>query len=910
MHDPLLPRSPSREEWLTLEPFLDEAMGRPWTEAREILRAPANGDAALLAWLERFIAGAANDALPIELSPALVADALAGDDRATTLDTRVGAWRLVRELGRGGMGAVFLAERSDGQFEQQVAIKVVHRGLAAAEARQRFLRERQILARLDHPNIAHLVDGGLTDDGEPWFAMEYIDGAPLDTWCDDRRADVTQRLQLFLAVCDAVQFAHQKLVIHRDLKPSNIFVTSAGQVKLLDFGIARLTEGEDDGVTRTGLRAFTPEYAAPEQWRGEPVTTSSDVYSLGVVLYELLSGARPHQLRGRPETDWPRIVLEGAITPPSRAVTPTGAVARALSVEGLARRLRDDLETIVLAALRTEGSRRYRTVEQLADDVRRHLAGHPISARPDTWRYRTGKFLRRNTVAATAAALVTLSVIGGSAGIVWQSRRVAQSAARATAARQFLAGVFQESDPSNARGDSLTAGEMLDRATARLDARFADQPDTRFDLLLALGEIYRNLGRLPTADTLLQRAVLLADSVDDGADDARARALVMHATVRLALGELPSADSLARRGIAVLRSSGARDTAVAQAWNILGSIQRLAFNYPSADSAFREAIALAERGHADSAVLSTFWNDYGVLLIDAGHYRSADTAIRRATAFESARVPANDPGHVVMVMNQGLILDALGLKDSAAVIQREVLRLQRMTYPDGHERVAEAMNLVAFNLMDHGEFAAADSMFRATIEMLTRLRGPDYVPVLIGRNNLARTHLLAGYAGRAEVEFRQIHRDARRVLGDEHGYVSQPLHWLGRALLAQGRTQEAKRMLDSALHVARRSLPPEHERFADLLAALAAAALALGEKAEADSMAKVALAHREAHLGRASVEATEPLLIMARVRAALGQRAAADSMYVEALATLESKPWVAWRAAPVRREFDAWRAKR
>ncbi|MBC7896567.1 MAG: serine/threonine protein kinase, partial [Cytophagaceae bacterium] len=304
-------RSPTREEWLRLEPFLDEAMVLPHPEARALLEAQCGDDLPLLAWMERFLEGAAGDAFPVSLSPSLVAGALAHDAGAAPgADSRVGVYRIVRELGRGGMGTVFLAERADGQFEQRVAVKVVHRGFGARDTRERFLRERQILARLDHPNVAHLVDGGLTDDGQPWFAMEYVDGAPLDAWCDERRASIEERLALFLAVCDAVQFAHQELVIHRDLKPSNILVTHGGQVKLLDFGIATLVREDEAEVTRTGLRAFTPEYASPEQWRGEPVTTGSDVYSLGVVLYELLAGTRPHALRGHPETDWPRVVLE------------------------------------------------------------------------------------------------------------------------------------------------------------------------------------------------------------------------------------------------------------------------------------------------------------------------------------------------------------------------------------------------------------------------------------------------------------------------------------------------------------------------------------------------------------------------------------------------------------------------
>ncbi|MEP7347436.1 MAG: serine/threonine-protein kinase, partial [Gemmatimonadaceae bacterium] len=624
-------RSPTREEWLRLEPYLDDAMALPLAEARALLVAPCDGDPELLAWVERFLAGVADDDFPVSLPSAIVAGAFADDSGATPdAEARFGAYRIVGALGRGGMGSVFLADRADGQFEQRVAIKVMHRGIGGRDGRERFLRERQILARLDHPNVAHLVDGGITTDGQPWFAMEHVDGAPFDTWCDARRASIEERLMLFLSVCDAVQFAHQKLVIHRDLKPSNILVTHDGQVKLLDFGIARLLQDSDAGVTQTGMRAFTPEYAAPEQWRGEPVSTGSDVYSLGVVLYELLAGVRPHRLQDAPETEWPRMVLQDPIVAPSLAATPQAAAARGTTVHRLRHRLRDDLETIALTALRAESARRYRTVDQLAADVRRHLAGHPIAARPDSWRYRSAKFVRRNRVGVVAASLVALSVLGGAAGIAWQARRVAREAARATAARQFLAGVFRESDPANARGDSLTAGEMLDRASKRLETDFRDQPEVKLDLLLTLGEIYRNLGRLPTADSLLTRATLLADSVDSDVRVARATSLVQLSAVRLAAGQLESADSLVRRGIAGLTS----DTAIAAAYSVLGAIERRRYSFAAAESAYRRAISMSERAGANPLDQAAHWNDFGVLLLDIGRYREADSALRRAIALE------------------------------------------------------------------------------------------------------------------------------------------------------------------------------------------------------------------------------------------------------------------------------------
>ncbi len=903
-------RSPTKDEWIRLEPLLDEAMALPRDTATGLLADACAGDEGLRAWVERFLDGAADDDFPVTLAPEVVANALSfGEEGTPRADARIGPFRIVREIGRGGMGAVYLAERADGQFEQQVALKMVQRGLGAAEMRDRFLRERQILARLDHPNVAHLVDGGITDDGQPWFAMEYVDGEPLDVWCDRRKLGVEKRLALVLSVCDAVQAAHQRLVIHRDLKPSNIMVTREGQVKLLDFGIAKLLQDTDAGLTQTGVRSFTPEYAAPEQWRGDAVTTGSDVYSLGAVLYELLTGARPHQLRGHPETEWAQIVLERAVTTPSSAVTQSAAERSGTTVERLRRRLREDLDLIVLTALRVEPERRYRTIDLFATDLRRHLDGHPIAARADTWRYRTRKFVGRNRVGVGAAALVAMSLVGGTGGIAWQARRAEREAARANAARQFLAGVFRESDPSNARGDSLTAGAMLDRATSRLDSVFAGQPTVKLDLMIALGEIYRNLGRLASADSLVSRAVRLADSVDIDRDRARAATLILLGTVRLEAGDLVSADTLARKGIAWHERASGSDSALGAALAILGAVKRQQYAFAESETAYRRAIGIAEGKEGAPLTLSTYLNDFGVMLLDAGRYLSADSAFLRALALESHRLAPNDPDHALLLMNHALALDYLGEKDSAAVLYEDVLRMQRLNYPNGHQRVAEVLNNLAFVSLDRGRFARADSLFREGLAIVERLYGRDQLGAIIVRNNIARTELLSGQAATAETAFRTVLDDARRVLGESHGYVSQPLHWIGRSLLAQGRPLEARRMLDSALHMAQRTLPPEHERFAEVQAALGAAAMALGDTAAANAALQFALKHLTAAVGANVVEAMEPLLLLARLRAQEGARPAAESLYVRALTTLEKHPWLAWRSVPARREWEEWQKR-
>ncbi|HZA93214.1 MAG TPA: serine/threonine-protein kinase, partial [Gemmatimonadales bacterium] len=396
--------------------------------------------------------------------------------------TRIGPYRIVGVAGHGGMGTVFLAER-DEPYHQRVALKLV-RGAVALDDHvvRRLVEERRILASLEHPHIARLVDGGVTEDGLPWFAMEYVEGQPIDQYCEQHSLQLHARLQLFLTVCDAVQFAHRNLVVHRDLKPSNILVTGDSEVKLLDFGIAKLlAEGRsDEPVTETGLRVLTLQYASPEQIRGDPIAVTSDVYSLGVLLYELLTGRRPYHGSGRSSQEIERAIL---LLPPPR---PSAVVADSR----LARRLRGDLDIILLTALRKESERRYPSVERFASDIRRFLGGLPVSARPDSWGYRSGKFVRRHRLGMTAGVAVSLSLIGGLIGTTSQARVAERSAAKEREVKNFLVGLFKVSDPAQSRGQDISARELLDRGARRADSALAATPDLQSELLHVLGIIH------------------------------------------------------------------------------------------------------------------------------------------------------------------------------------------------------------------------------------------------------------------------------------------------------------------------------------------------------------------------------------------------------------------------------------
>ncbi len=444
---------------------------------------------------------------------------------------RIGAYRLGPLLGRGGMGAVYAADRADGQFELSAALKILPLGATSPDAYRRFLEERRILARLEHPNIARLYDGGVTEDGTPYFVMERVDGLPLTEYCRAHGLDVDERLVLFLDVCDTVSFAHSKLVVHRDLKPNNILVTPDGKVKLLDFGVARLLEPGEAGVTATGLggRLMTPRYASPEQLRGEVVTTASDVYTLGVILHEILTGVSPYDVTGD-TTSLVEAICTHTVPVPSvrifrwaRGSVPVtqetrdvvaAAEAMGSSVRSLSRTLRGDLDNILLMALRKEPARRYPSVEALAEDIRRHLSGYPVKASPEGLAYTVERFLRRHalTTAAAASFVVLLGVllvlsVRFAVTTRRQAGEIARERDRAEEIAHFMGELFEVAAHGRGSPDTVSAYELLEAGVRRIREDHPDEPELQAEMLTVLGRIYRQLGLPGKAVTLLREAL-------------------------------------------------------------------------------------------------------------------------------------------------------------------------------------------------------------------------------------------------------------------------------------------------------------------------------------------------------------------------------------------------------------------
>jgi serine/threonine-protein kinase len=926
------------QRWQRLALIFDDALELAPEARAGYLDQVCAGDPALRAEIDLLLAAdAASGDLPEAADayfPSLLAAVSRPDQPAVPTGTVIGRYRVVRELAHGGMGAVYLAERADGQFEQQVALKLIRGGLDSGEVQRRFLSERQILARLNHPNIARLLDGGIAAEGRPWFAMELVDGSPLLTWCDDRKLALGERLRIFEAVCEAVRYAHQNLVVHRDLKPSNILVTAEGRVKLLDFGIAKVLEGgaagQGDGAveTRTELRILTPEYAAPEQVRGEPVTTATDVYALGVVLYELLSGQRLHRFERHTAAEIERVVCETETEPPSAAAMHdvAASAARGTDPGRLRRLLRGDLDTIVLTALQKDPARRYASAEALLEDLRRHAGGLPIKARPESKAYRLGKFVRRHAVGVATAAALLLALLAGLGGTLWQARAASREAARALAVKDFLVGLFQESDPAQARGRNITADELLARGVQRLDTALTRDPALQSELLGELGKIHRELGLFERADSLLDRSARLARAAHGERSGAYAARLNDWATVLRRTGDLARAESLGRRALLLSRAAyGEDDLRVAESAMELANTLAARGEVEPAESLYRAALAIGVRRYGpDHLEIAPDLENLGALLHEGkGDFSGADSAYRAALAIFERHL---DPDHPKVLNLRGNIAANLGEQgrlDEEETLARELVGRYRRIHPGGHPDLAWALHLLGDAVAGQGRLTEAESLETEALALRRRFFGDEHHETMYSVNNLAIVRYRAGRLAPAESSFREAHALFRKVLGADHPTTTTALNNLGAVLSEEGkyaeaepvlkealrlrraklgdssseaaitlrnlgvllnrrrRPNEAERAFREALGIYRAKLPAGHFRTAEALAGLGGVLLSQGRAPEAEPLLREALTIRQQQLDDQDVRLAETRRDLGLALVALGRRADARPFLVE-----------------------------
>lgn len=849
-------------EWSRIEAILDEVFDLEPDARREAIERACGGDTTLRAHVERMIAAdtEAGEFLetPAVAYAAAVMSAGSPERHEEATGDRIGPYSLIREIGHGGMGRVFLARRADGQFEQLVALKIVRDVALGDEMHGRFLRERQILARLQHPNIARLLDGGVTNDGRPYFAMEYVDGEPITTYCDTRALDVRARLGLFCAVCDAVQYAHQNLVVHRDLKPSNTLVTADGQVKLLDFGIAKVLHDEQDAdaadatLTRLGLGPMTPEYAAPEQIRGEAVTTATDVYALGALLYELLTGQAPHRLSRLTAAEVERTVTEREIARPSVSV-------RTASPK-LQRELRGDLDTIVMKALQKEPARRYGSAAAFLDDIRRYLNGLPIAARRDSVGYRTSRFIRRHAVAVTATALVVLSLIAGLVGTAWQARVASREAAKAQEVSRFLESLFAVSDPSLMNAADVTALDLLDRGATRIQSELQAQPEVQSEMLLLVGRIYRELGVYDRAEPLLERALALRES--DGSDEeaiANARAEI--ARLKLDTGHPDEAERLHREVLAMRRRGrGASDPDMPRTLRDLASVLTSRGQHDEAEALQREALALSEAryGHEHAEVANDLEGLHTILRA-RGHSAEAIPIARRTLAMRLKLLGADHLDTATAMNNLAILLHDRWELPEAERLYREVLAFDLRRLGERHPNTATVTNNLAFVLRDRGQYEESERLYLKALELDIQLFGEKHPYTATVRHNLGVLLAAQGRYDEAEALLRESLGIFRRVYGNEHWRLGTVQGALAGVLSAKGDPAAAD-MFRASVSLLERLLSPGHPSLEPVLIGMARHAIRHDDPAAAEPLLRRVETSRAARLGD-----TDPRTAEARV---------------------------------------------
>jgi serine/threonine-protein kinase len=826
-------------------------------------------------------------------------------------DAVIGPYKLERLLGEGGMGQVWLASRADGLYQRRVALKLLRPGLADPNLRLRFTRERQILARLGHPHIARLLDAGISADNQPYLALDYVEGEPITDWCRARGIDVTACVRLFLQVCEAVSHAHANLIVHRDLKPSNILVTPLEEVRLLDFGIAKLLDTAEQAPdnTRTGLRAFTLHYAAPEQIRGEPVTTMTDVYSLGVVLYELLSGSKPYRLKRQTDAEWEEAILGVDPLRPSSTLmrrSDDDKTADPAALRRRARQLAGDLDNIVLKALAKRAEQRYPSVEALALDLQRYLDGKPVHARPQSLAYRLRKYAGRHRWALGSATLVAATLAAALGIVVWQSRQFVQEGARAQALKDFVVGLFENAG-STPEGVPLDVRQLLDAGVARGDRELARQPEARAELFGVIARLRLGLGDYDDADRLLgrQQAIIAA------------------------LGDVPAS----------LRLESTTD---------LGHTRRMLGHYDDCIAGMRPWQVLARREeHQLPAQASGFYSQLGRCLRYAARYDEARVMFERSLALRRDPLK-NDAGIVENLADLATLRASTGETARAQRELSDALALLRARVGERHPLAIDILRSLCSLRRDQGDTRGAERDCRSALALALDLHGPRHRATVDARRQLAALHVDEGRYNEAAAEFASAQAWLLARLGMEHEEVARNYnslaivdwerndaasalrnldraiaisrkpgneamlagHLFNRAMVLHelGRNTEARLQLHESLRL-RRALPGNHDgSVGDTLRLLGEVDAALGDKAAAGAQLRQAVALTRAGYGATHPHALRSELALARFGAAAGDAAALRTLQrlsTPASGDIEARK-VAWlaRAALAGRECD------
>ncbi len=803
-------------------------------QLRDLLRADSASDTDFRQPIEAAVESLSND----------IVDPWVGRD--------VGPWTILERLAGGGMGAVFLAERSDKHYKQVVAVKVMAAQLLGRDAISRFKAERQILANLNHPFIAKLIDGGSTDDGLPYLVMEYIEGLPIDEHCDTRKLGIDQRLALLRNVCTAVNYAHRNLVVHRDLKPSNILVDGEGNPKLLDFGIAKLLEagrfGQTIAMTREGARAMTPEYASPEQVRGEPISIATDVYALGVLLYRLMTGQSPYGPTLPSSREYEKAIVDTDPLKPSTVVTSRDTRSeigeqRNTSAERLRRRLQGDLDNIALMALQKDPERRYATASDLSDDIERYLHDEPVRARGDNWLYKSRKFVVRNAKGLSVAAIVLIGVVGLTSFYTLQladeRNRANQAAAESDQVATFLTGLFASASPHEAKGESITAIDLLERGAEQIDS-LSDQPQLQAELSRIMASSYTALGETERSIPMLRQAVAamelaqprdeisIAYSLHDLAEAYRQsgqldlaeenlrRALELrinnmgpeHGLIGYTMARLgvvlqddrrpDEALALQRRGLEIMIAFG--DGEIEPAIDIRGNMGNALSSlgrYDEAEALLRETVALSEKAEGVMAPNSIIRNsNLGLVLIRLDEFQEAINIYEIGIERGQIVWPENYSQVGYMTGSMAAALKAMGRMDESLLAYQEAAEITRLRIGEDNLIYVDRLRGLGSILMGMGRYDEAEVMFRRGLLLAVDLQGDDGYKATLLRVRLGQLDLDRGRPEEAEVWLQQVLRNDEKLNATSKLIVRKEL---GDAISMQRRYEEAEPLLLEAL---------------------------------------------------------------------------------------------------------------
>jgi len=769
-----------------LQRIFREALSLSGDQRAAYVATACAGNADLLRAVEALLAvdGIASGAAPMSLPPpASPLPILAEDSGAySQVGKRIGPYLLVRLIGSGGMGRVYLAERRD--VEKTVALKVLDGVVRGTQTRKRFLLERNVLARLDHPNIARFLDAGIREDGVPYFVMEYVDGQPIDVLAATLGID--DCLRLFDGVCAAVAYAHQQLIVHRDLKPSNILVDKSGTVKLLDFGIAKLLQHDDESLTVHGVRPMTPAYAAPEQMLGEPITPATDVYMLGMLLFELLTGKRPYSVRELTPSQAERMVCEATVPRPSTLIPRERAL----------RRGAEDLDAICLRAVEKDPGRRYPTAADFRADLHRYLSQRPVDARVPTRLYVARKFIARHRLSVTLTTVATLAVLAGSAAIAWEARRASRERQRAEQAlgesqsvSDFLIGLFEAQHPTAAMGQEPLARTLIDRGLQRAEL-LSGQPLVQARMLDTIGRVYHGSGDLDRAEPPLRRALEIRQAHlgrrhRDTASSAHNLAALLYDK-----GSYEEAERDYDWALDVRRSLGPNDPDLVQ--TLQGSailVLRVRRDDRLAEERMQEALRIAQAvfGDDDPRVASAL-NSLAAITDFRADFAGSERLLRRALEIQSKRLGRSHPDTLETLSNLGTTLRDKGDLAGAEAAIHEAFNLELRVYGPKHLEVLGSMINLATVLQRRGRSADAEALAREALTTAETTFGPTHVMVGHVSRHFAGFLAARGAYREAETMYQRAIDIYRMKFGDTHQLVLDTRHSLSEMYAAWEKT--------------------------------------------------------------------------------------------------------------------------